>query len=788
MLKRTFLAIILIIAAMPVYAGEMDLMLRSVIRDFSSGRGASWSKAAMKSDGVILIPCIIRARDAELVAAEIARLGGRAQIIAGGIITAYIPPAAVSEIVAMDEVVFMEAAGLLHPKMDTARAASAVDALQDGSALGAAYSGKDVVVGVVDDGLDYGHPDFSDSAGNTRVLYLRQTVNGAPVECTRSSIRDASCGITDRGQGTYHGTHVTGIAAGNDSTYKGVASGADIMFVFNESADADSAGTFSTSILEGVSTIFEKADLLDKAAVVNLSVGTSIGAHDGTSLMEQGLSELVQGRPGRAIVNAAGNEQVVPADHPAARRDYVGGIHAGVSVADGQGKGYRIGIWEGAGVAATYIGGTMVDVWLDEGQGGRCSIAVLSYTNGRSGPDFTFPGLDSTDDAGLATGNVSFANDTTDAVTATGSGAEASIEIDAVDGRNGRAHAVVLLVPSAGRSGSVLANSWFDAVISASGGDCTGHMWLYFDYTPYHDFLKGIAGGAYDVAAGSNGPGYSLADGDSGYTATIPSTAVGVISAGSWMPDKPIGSGASRWTGDNGVTYDQSDISAPGGSGSVALDLSSFSSLGPTADGRTKPAVVSPGEPIISTKARGASVSSSRTVGEDHVKLEGTSMSSPHVAGIVALLFERNNTLTVDQVRAALQAGADTSGMTAKTSDAADSFGAGKVNASAALASVDEDTSSYSGTGDLDSSESGGGCVLVRDDGTRGRSRFAPVYMPLAFLLIVIALRPTFRFSWKLGLSSLAKGNTARHDRVYRRGVVSCRRHIQEDERQFVRI
>lgn len=711
------LAAVLLFAA-PLHAGEMDLMLRQVLRHNAVPGNASWSKAVPVEGGVRMAPCLLQTRDADATASAIAAAGGTfSQPIAKGdgsaIIAARIPIDQAALIAARPEVIAAEAGLPLRSKMDTARIPTNVVAVQDGTGLGVPYDGTNVIVGSVDDGLDYGNPDFTRGGGIPRVQYVRETTASGVVECTHSAIAAGTCAIADNGQGTVHGTHVMGIAAGSNATYTGVAPAADIMFDFDSAADADTGGTFATAVIEGVSAIFTKADLMDKPAVVNLSLGTSIGAHDGTSLMEQGLDALATSKPGRIIVNAAGNEQLVPAQFPAAVRDNLGGIHAPIAAAASESRGWRLGVWSGRGAASAFTGGTLVDVWLDAGQKDACSIAVYGYLPDRSPINFAFPGILTTDNASLVVGDVVFAADTPTPVTATAANVTASVEVSAADPRNGKPHAQVLIAPEGSSISSAAEGMWYDVVIRATaGGTCTGHMWLYFDYVGYHDFIKGVAGAGHDVASGATQAGYVLGDGDSQYTTTIPATAINVIAAGSYMPEKPIGSGVSQWTGDNGITYLQSDVLAPGGSGSVTGDFSAFSSLGPTADGRPKPDVVTPGEPIISTKARGSYESPSVTVGGQHFKSAGTSMASPFLSGIVALLLQRNNTLGVEQVRAAIKAGAVTTGMTPKTPDPVNSYGAGKVDAVAILQSVVADNSAYHGEGDLDGGGDGGGCQL----------------------------------------------------------------------------
>ena len=111
-----------------------------------------------------------------------------------------------------------------------------------------------------------------------------------------------------------HGTHVTGIAAGDGSapgqgrpggTFVGVAPEADIIVVANASNGAEGLGT-SANTLDAVNYMYQRAGTLSRPCVINMSLGDNLGPHDGTSLLERGLDNLLGG-PGRAFVKSAGN-------------------------------------------------------------------------------------------------------------------------------------------------------------------------------------------------------------------------------------------------------------------------------------------------------------------------------------------------------------------------------------------------------------------------------------------------------------------------------------------------
>jgi len=80
--------------------------------------------------------------------------------------------------------------------------------------------------------------------------------------------------------------------------------------------------------------------------------------------------------------------------------------------------------------------------------------------------------------------------------------------------------------------------------------------------------------------------------------------------------------------------------------------VASFSSRGPTADNRVKPDVVAPGHLITATRAARTSLG----MPQDgyYTECSGTSMATPLVAGLCALLLQKEPVLTPAQVKARL--------------------------------------------------------------------------------------------------------------------------------------
>ena len=198
---------------------------------------------------------------------------------------------------------------------DTARVAHHVVPVHQGTGgLTSSFHGKDVLIGIVDQGLDWNHPDFKDSLGRSRVLrYWDQTLSSGStipqpynygIVWDSASINNQTCFSTE--SSTAHGTTVTGAAAGNgraNGTNTGMAPEADIIVVETNF----SAPNWTLTVADAVDYIFKVADSLNKPAVVNLSLGTYLGSHDGNDPASEWIEDLLEEKEGRIVVCAAGN-------------------------------------------------------------------------------------------------------------------------------------------------------------------------------------------------------------------------------------------------------------------------------------------------------------------------------------------------------------------------------------------------------------------------------------------------------------------------------------------------
>jgi subtilisin family serine protease len=207
---------------------------------------------------------------------------------------------------------------------DTMRVRNRVNEVHQGLApLTQMYDGEDVIIGFIDSGIDYTHPDFQNPDGSTRVLAIWDQTKGLDASFTPSKYgygqewdsAQINAGISTHDLiGTHHGSTVAGSASGNGlaSGYnKGVAPKSDIIMV---ETDFSRPNWFAT-VADAVDYIFSMADYYGKPCVINASVGGYLGSHDGLDAPALMIDDLLLEKSGRLMVCAAGNSGGYPAYH-----------------------------------------------------------------------------------------------------------------------------------------------------------------------------------------------------------------------------------------------------------------------------------------------------------------------------------------------------------------------------------------------------------------------------------------------------------------------------------------
>ena len=190
-----------------------------------------------------------------------------------------------------------------------------------------AYTGKGVIVAVIDGGFDFQHPAYQDSEGHTRIkaFYSPFDENGTAVTTADGRILPGSVYTTTEQIASLttdfsqfdHGTHTSGIAVGTLSPqgYGGMATEADIVLCTTYQETAPVMGGATIADLVAIEqTILHTLDFLEEYArqhadqrmVVNISQGLNYGPHDGSSPIAQAIERLSQ--RGIVFVLSSGNE------------------------------------------------------------------------------------------------------------------------------------------------------------------------------------------------------------------------------------------------------------------------------------------------------------------------------------------------------------------------------------------------------------------------------------------------------------------------------------------------
>jgi minor extracellular serine protease Vpr len=566
----------------------------------------------------------------------LAAFGARNVTEVGDILTARVPLSQLGELSLRDEILFIETASKRKLQNREGRISINANLVHSGVGLPQAYQGEGVIMGVIDSGIDFSHPDFSNENGS-RIQYLYEYTGSSELEWTKLEIDTQTHLVTQRDSddGMGHGTHVTGTAAGGgifNSQYTGIAPKSDIIFV----KGMVDGGFSDADVVGGCQYIFNKADQLGKSAVINLSLGSNFGPIDGSSLYEQALSSLVG--PGRIIVAAAGNQGF--------DLIHAGGVlpqmtrHATFLLADNPSSSL-VNMWFKAGALSQVAVAAFV---LDQNQ----ELLFLGSSNFVTAGTFM-------DYEPIVVGQTVLGYVGVDAQTT-------------ADPRNGDGNILIEILGDPQNNVNINEIIWLIVYDSAGGGQFD--MWSFGG-----DFWPSVTGIASDF------PGVVEIPGNANMTVGTPASAHKVLSVGSYVT-------TNTWTSfDNQVLQWQNPDPTRQNGNPVIPELgqkSYFSSVGPTRDGRIAPDISAPGELIFSP------LSSHLTVGQGYqrelvlqggmyVGSQGTSMASPHVAGVIALMLQINPNLDYDDVFGIFSETARIDGFTGSVPN--NRFGTGKIDA-----------------------------------------------------------------------------------------------------------
>lgn len=481
-----------------------------------------------------------------------------------------------------------------------------VPSVHEGTGLPQAFDGSGVVVGMQDVGFDLTNPTFlSDDATSWRIrrfwdqlatnsgdgrLFVGADYTDEPSLRSVAHSRDASI--------IPHGTMTTSIAAGTGfgSPYRGMAPGSDICLVSNAvNVDAPLIPeedlykyTYATDVL-GFKYIFDYAAATGQPCVINFSEGSAQDFRGDDVLYFEALRRLTG--PGRILVSAAGNNSV--------GRTY---FH---KPSDTVSDGVFIRRW-----------GKSLSLTMKSSR--HFKLLFNGYGKQTNGQDSKLS---------LDTRDIVAAPDSS--VTDTLRYADYKLAVD------------IQAFPSCYDTGETA----YDVTISGTNMVGTGSHPLSVEIVGCDADVEFfcLSGEIYD-----NSLNPALHAGDNTHNINSPAAAPSVICVGATAHRTSL----TNFKGEKIMT----GVKVPG-------EIAYYSSIGPTFAGLTKPDVVAPGSSVISafssyyieadpSRLTDQTISTFEHDGRTYAWYyeQGTSLSSPAVAGIIALWLQAVPTLSPEDV------------------------------------------------------------------------------------------------------------------------------------------
>lgn len=547
----------------------------------------------------------------------------------GDILTVRIPIGQLEVVAALDDVAYVQTAVPVRGMMDKVRAATGVDLVQQGTELPQAYYGDGVVVGIIDLGFEYTHPNFYDvDRENLRIkrVWEQSTTTGTPPEGfsygtefdTAEEIEAANGDVTTNS----HGSHVAGIAAGadhEDSGYYGVACDADIVLVSMGSERMEN----NVNLSDAIAYIYNYAESVGKPCVINMSLGNHAGPHDGTSTFDV-LADQLQGE-GRLLVGSVGNF--------GGNKFHVSKVFSSAAI-----DSVRTFIDYRNGLSASTAGGD-IEIWGDPGMEFTVNVYTYNTTRHEIGSMLT--------------------------IRVPAAEGEEQVEGE-LEGASGSMSLFSEISPL---------NDKPHVLVSSAIRGLRGGMQIAISVTSQSDGTVNLWGDNTNIGFTDNAEEGWVDGNDDFSLAEIGGTGHNIISVGAYV---------SR------DSFIPEGYTSPITTGEKLNEIATFSSKGPAVDGRMKPDIAAPGCYIVSSvSSYDVSLSSYylAKTGEWNGKtyyyayMQGTSMASPLVAGVLATWLQAKPDLTPDEVRNILRATAKSDEFTGDLTGGSNVWGYGKIDA-----------------------------------------------------------------------------------------------------------
>lgn len=240
-------------------------------------------------------------------------------------------------------IAYVEKPKQLYFELQAGKAASCINAVQQGMNNPFGLFGKGTIVAVIDTGIRAESMEFRNADGSTRILNIWDQTTGT--EYDRSQIDEALQNETKDTAGIPgadvlgHGTQVAAIACGSS----GVAAQADILVVKLGLA-AKNGFPRTTQLMEALDYVVRKAIDYGKPLVVNISFGNNYGDHTGSSLLENFINDIADSWK-CSICIGSGNEGL-------------GAVHTGGTLTEDTEETVELAV-------SSYETGLSIQIWKD---------------------------------------------------------------------------------------------------------------------------------------------------------------------------------------------------------------------------------------------------------------------------------------------------------------------------------------------------------------------------------------------------------------------------------------